>query len=531
MIFENLFKKSFPGATVQVNYPIAHSPMKGKKLHKEGYQYNVVVFRCVDSIIKAIKGIDIQIKQGDEFLDADSAKAKDLSKLLRKPNPKQYKGSFLAEAFVNWLILGEMFLVTSEDFDAVPRELWNLDPLEIHVVPGKCIPRAYEHKVQGDTKRWDVNPIDGTSQVFFWKGHNPTDKWRGMSPLMAASLAADTHNAGLKWNFSLLKKGARPTGIVKYKGVPGEDVLKRVKEHFKNQIQGENNAGEVPILTGEADFQEIGKTPKDMDHIKGVDKTTAFIAMAYGVPLPLVLNDAATFNNYREAKEQFYTDTILPLFGEFLEAFGGWLLPRFGLEDAALCYDEDSIPALETIRERRNDRMIKLKDAGIISPDEARAELGYTPRGGIADELYMPSSFIPMGETELTDDDEDIKSLLLEHGYTEEEIKAALSDEQRVPPKAAQKNAARGLELRKKWGRGGTEVGVARARDIKNGSKLSNDTIKRMASFNRHRQNYKPDKKEPDGGPTAGTIAWLLWGGTTGIDWALRMSDKIDEED
>ena len=29
-------------------------------------------------------------------------------------------------------------------------------------------------------------------------------------------------------------------------------------------------------------------------------------------------------------------------------------------------------------------------------------------------------------------------------------------------------NAARGLELREKHGRGGTEIGVARARDIKN---------------------------------------------------------------
>jgi HK97 family phage portal protein len=433
MILGNLFKKQYPGATVQFNYPVAHNPMKGKKLHEEGYKYNVVVFRCVDSIIKALKGVEIKIKQGDEYLEDDKGPVKDIHKLLTKPNPKQYKGAFLTEAFVNWLILGEMFLVTAEDFDSVPRELWNLDPLEMHVLPGKGLPKAYEQKVQGSTVRWDVNPIDGASQVFFWKGHNPTNKWRGMSPLHAASLAADTHNAGLKWNFSLLKKGARPSGIIKYKGVPAEDVLDRVRKYFKGTMQGENNAGEVPILTGEADFQELGKTPKEMDHIKGIDSTTAFIAMAYGVPLPLVLNNAATFNNYREAKEQFYTDTVLPLFGEFLESFGGWILPRFGLDDAQLCYDEDSIPALETIRERRNERMTKLVDKGIISPDEAREELGYTPRGGIADELFMPSSAIPMGESSLTDvdniSDSDLKELLLKSGYTEQEVKDFMHEE------------------------------------------------------------------------------------------------------
>jgi len=106
----------------------------------------------------------------------------------------------------------------------------------------------------------------------------------------------------------------------------------------------------------------------------------------------------------------------------------------------------------------------------------------------------------------------------------------ALEDINTTPPKKAQQNAKRGLELRKEWGRGGTEVGVARARNISNGDSLSEDTIKRMASFNRHRQNYNPDKKENDGGATAGTIAWLLWGGTEGVDWAIRKSEEFDNE-
>lgn len=134
----------------------------------------------------------------------------------------------------------------------------------------------------------------------------------------------------------------------------------------------------------------------------------------------------------------------------------------------------------------------------------------------------------------------DAANSVLEEGGSEEEAilacissagkQKAVSDLDLTPPKSAQNNAKRGLDLRKEWGRGGTDVGVARARDISNGSRLSPKTIKRMASFNRHRGNYKPDDKESDGGPTAGTIAWLLWGGTTGIDWALRMSKRIDEE-
>jgi hypothetical protein len=87
-----------------------------------------------------------------------------------------------------------------------------------------------------------------------------------------------------------------------------------------------------------------------------------------------------------------------------------------------------------------------------------------------------------------------------------------------VPPQAVRNNAKRGLELRKKHGRGGTEVGVARARDLSNGAALSLDTVKRMTSyFARH----EVDKKgEGWGVDSAGYIAWLLWGGDAGWSWA-----------
>ena len=61
-----------------------------------------------------------------------------------------------------------------------------------------------------------------------------------------------------------------------------------------------------------------------------------------------------------------------------------------------------------------------------------------------------------------------------------------------VPPQEVRSNAKRGLELREKHGRGGTEVGVARGRDLSNGAALSLDTIKRMNSyFSRHEVDKK----------------------------------------
>ena len=107
----------------------------------------------------------------------------------------------------------------------------------------------------------------------------------------------------------------------------------------------------------------------------------------------------------------------------------------------------------------------------------------------------------------------------------------------------AMKNAARrGLELREKYGRGGLDTrqaseegvgsGVARARDIIEGS-LSLDSVKRMSAFfSRHEKNFRPDVKESDGGPTAGTISFYLWGGSSGRAWSnsiLSREEKVNK--
>jgi hypothetical protein len=110
------------------------------------------------------------------------------------------------------------------------------------------------------------------------------------------------------------------------------------------------------------------------------------------------------------------------------------------------------------------------------------------------------------------------------------------------PPESVRSAARRGLELREKWKRGGLDnseasdqgigSGVQRAVNLKNGDAISLATVKRMAAFfSRHQKNYRPGDKESDGGPTAGTIAWLLWGGNAGKAWAegvLRGIEKVN---
>ncbi|WP_375394203.1 hypothetical protein [uncultured Sphingomonas sp.] len=83
--------------------------------------------------------------------------------------------------------------------------------------------------------------------------------------------------------------------------------------------------------------------------------------------------------------------------------------------------------------------------------------------------------------------------------------------------------ARRGLRLREKFGRGGTDVGVRRTNRLAEGADLSEDDVKSMHGyFARHAvdKDGGTHKWNSNDDPSAGFIAWLLWGGDAGEKWA-----------
>ena len=98
-------------------------------------------------------------------------------------------------------------------------------------------------------------------------------------------------------------------------------------------------------------------------------------------------------------------------------------------------------------------------------------------------------------------------------------------------PQSATNNAKRALKHVEEYGwQGcGTAVGKERANQLANRESLSRDTIARMASFKRHQQNKDVPypKKKSDG---CGGLMWDCWGGTSGVEWAIKKLKQIDGE-
>ncbi len=361
---------------------------------KQGYVQNPVVRACVQMIALGAGSVKLEVhKKLKDGVDIISEHP--LLELLERPNPTQTGAAFIQELMTYHRIAGEAFILRLPSGNGAPIELYNLDPRHVKVEESKggLVPVAYCYGDGENKKRYPVD-VDGNSQVKHIKTVNPINPWRGLSPIASCSAAVDMHNQGGMWNAKLLENSARPSGIVSIENAPDEGAISRIKEHFKRAWQGSDNAGGIPVLTGGAKFEAMSHNPKDMDFKTSMTEAAKQIAMVYGVPLPLVSTEASTYSNLAEAKESLWADTIIPLLDEVLNALGDFLLPLFDKRQTGqtiLTFNPDSIPALEAKRTRLFERMAKAVSGGLLTPNEARSEMGFEEVDG-ADELLIGTS-------------------------------------------------------------------------------------------------------------------------------------------
>ena len=653
--FRRLEKKEAPLVMYQSGNQLMEKTYDYKKIAKEGYQENAIVFRCVNEIAHGASAVDLCVYQGDVKLDSHP-----LISLLQRPNP-QFAGNEYFQALYSFLLLSGNSYAVYSLVNGQPRELHLLRPDRVKIEPGKThIPKAFEYIIDGRVvNRYDVDSETGMSDVKHFKMWNPLNDYYGLSPIQAASFDIDQHNMAAKHNLSLLMNGARPSGAVIFKPKDESGMSLQLSDSQRQQLMsdlnmrfsGSHNAGRPMLLEGDFDWKEMGLSPKDMDFLELKNMSARDIALCFGVPSQLVgVPDSQTYNNVSEARLALYEDTIIPLIRRVESDLNEWLAPRFG-EDISVRYDIDSIPAMAERRKKTYENVVQAVREGIISRNEARERLGYEPIDG-GDDVYISANLFPLGSPSVApaegeqaeDDDKDfdyseekrevekdiftteeeareradeigcdgfhshrtedglIYMPCASHSEYErltgdtletpkqdprygqgkdvfesvaqaqerakqlgcsghhtikgpdrnyympcstharylsatkkdyEEIEKAESDINTTPTDGMAEEARKGLEWRKEFNRGGTSVGVARARQLINKERLSPSTVRRMFSFfARHEVDKRAEgfRSGEDGYPSAGRIAWALWGGDAGFTWSRRKVKELDRE-
>ena len=516
-------------------------------LAKEGYLKNAIVYRCVNEISKGASAVPFVLKAGDQIIEEHP-----LIDLLMRPNPLQSYSEFFNSLFGYILLSGNAYILKTGSDMGQPKELHQLRPDRINIKgSGKPIPEKYEYMVNGRVSQtYLIDQENGFSELKHIKLWNPLDDYYGLSPMSAAAVEVDQFNMASKHNVNLLSNGARPSGAVIFKPQDDQGFAVNLSESqrqqlitdMNNRFTGANNAGRPMLLEGDFDWKEMGLSPKDMDFLNLKHMSATDIALCFGVPSQLVgVPDSQTYSNVAEARLALYEETIIPHLRKISSDLNEWLVPLFD-DRLTLEFDIDSIPALSERVKRTYENVTSAVREGIMTRNEARQQLGLEPING-ADDLYISANLFPIGDEGVDKPDNPINEDDLEDYDDDETDKAimdlleeekALADIDTVPTNAMAEEAARGLEWRRKYKRGGTTVGVARANQLMNKERLSIDTVKRMYSFfSRHEVDKQAEgfSQGEKGYPSAGRIAWALWGGDSGFSWSRKVRNQIEREE
>ena len=582
------------GSTVnyhQTGYSNATSRDSYADLARDGYTENAIVYRCINEIANGVAAVPFKLMRGDQPIE-DHPLLDLLSRPNPTMSQSEYFQKLVSYLLISGN--SYMLRVGSDDGVPTELYCLRPDRIEIKTTKYGFMPNSYHYVVEGQIRdKYDIDPLTGQSVLKQIKLFNPMDDFMGQSPLMPAAADIDQHNLGGKHNTHLLINGARPSGAVVYKpkdetgamAMLTDSQREQLRQDLQSRFNGTGNTGRTMILEGDFDYKEMGLSPKDMDFANMKSMSAKDIALVFGVPAQLIgASDTQTYNNMAEARLALYEETIIPLLRHLESDLNEWLVPLFG-DDITLKYDIDGIPAISERRRLVTDNILRAVNEGVLTRNEARERLNLDPISG-GDEIYIPANLFPLGSSQEeapqpqnTDDAEklyedvygekkNLKTMELHEDQAQaedralqigcvgshshvvngvtyympckdhEEYHAITSLEPKEinlkPTVEMAEEAQRGIDWREEFNRGGTNIGATRARQLIARENLSEDTVKRMKSFfARHEVDKRAEgfRQGEKGYPSAGRIAWSLWGGDAGFSWSKRKVNEINNED
>lgn len=368
------------------------------------YLKSDVLGMAVQKISHQISGLRLGLTTDDADFEGSSPVVQFLNSTSEGYSKRRY-----------FLELAEMFLLTNEawmvlrgrpdrppvsrtwvyPFDVIDQSE-NVDgmPTAFRTI-GDRDRRTYRRVERGGRIRWiddremnELVPILGSESV--------DRPFRGQSPLSHLLYSVQQSVEGKRHNTSMLRNGVKLTGVIMPSEKDGQfaDEARKQVAAALQALRGSGTAGGTLVFPRRVDTLDLAISNRDMDYISLLRESQESVFNFYNIPLPLVSNDASTFNNYATAQTAFFDAAVFPVFDEMMDAIAAGLEPRFSeLEGARITYNEHAIRAL---RGRNLDRMAKMRQVAALTTNEIRQAGGFDVMED-AEEVLIPSNLLPLG--------------------------------------------------------------------------------------------------------------------------------------
>lgn len=545
---------------------IVWNPENDDSYITEGYRKNATIYSLVNIITKAATTIPFQVYEIQNNNDYKRYKAitsgtfdsnvmhkaellknrslveldsTPLHELLDRPNPTQSYASFMTELIAFGKLTGNRYIYgigpeTGANANKY-TELYVMPSQIMEIVSGGIMQPVSKYKIEYNGTYEipaeaichikDFNPYyDGTGSHLY-----------GQSPLRAGLRMLTTNNEAVQTGVKYLQNQTARGLLMAEEGDINEVQAQQLKDKFRQQFQGANNAGDVIITPKKLSWVNFGLNAADVSLIEQYNASIKDLCNIYNVPVQLLNNtDSSTYNNMKEAKKALYQNAVIPELVKVRDELNRWLAPQYG-PNICIEFDFSMIPELSEDADKVVDQLSK---AWWITPNEKREMMsfGIDEENEQLNDYFVPANLIPMkaAEMDMNMVADAAVGVDVAKSIVKEETPKKKAESYSDYPQTASNNAKRMIEWREKYGRdvvqGGTEAGWRRANQLANREPLSLDVVSRMAQFNRHRENATIDpqyKGEP--WKDRGYVAWNLWGGTAGVDWAIRTMEKLKD--
>ncbi len=366
----NWFRKENPAQEQIAQYEGMFIGSDAPITYAQAFDKLEAVNRGTNLIVSACASLDFDVK--DKTVDGvvNGVKQKALLNLLNfRPNPYQSAQEFRTHIFTDFILEGNIFLYYDGAF------LYHLPAVNVVVKPDpKAFVAGYEYN--GVTK---FRP----NEIIHIKDLSSSSVFRGTSRLASADRSVKVMYKMQTFQEQFFDNGAIAGIVIETDNTLSQIAKDRTIQGWMQKYSVKNGAKRPMILDSGLKLKSIGDTNfKDMDFDNSIHTHDIKILLALGVPEVLIYggNNANISPNLR----LFYLETVLPIAKRFTSAIERF----FGYDIEAIT---STVSALQPDLKDIATYHVSLVNGGVITPNEARAELRYEKKPG-QDEIRVPAN-------------------------------------------------------------------------------------------------------------------------------------------
>lgn len=360
------------------------------------------IAKTIAQMVLVIQDEEGEIIYNDPMLD-----------ILNNPGETRRRAQFFYDIAESYLLTNELWIVARGNVKRPPLALVPIKPFHVSVIFNYSdgLPQTISTESPFDRRTYERQIINGQfryidrlelNEIIPVIGATDTiDFWRGRSPLGKLYYDALMSTDGKRHNTALLQNGMRVSAVLSPRGNAStgvakewnQEAVKKIQDHVRSFNQGAGNAGNVLIMGSSSEYQSMIQNNTEMDFIQLLKITKEDIYSAYQIPLPLILSDAMTLNNYTVALRAFYTDAVFPVFDYIADGIYAGLAPRYNVPpNYKLSFSEIDIRGMRQIL---IENMKELKDTEAVTINEIRSTGGFDSDEN-GDDILVSANKVPL---------------------------------------------------------------------------------------------------------------------------------------